>query len=493
MRITTFITISFASATVGAEYIVSDVTRRVVSQPGSSMRRAQRLARRRLASVETFLPQVDHEEYLINFTIGTPPQSMAAILDTGSTDLFVPSTAHPKCQAGECVAGAYDGAQSTTYNVLIKDGFKTQFVDPADTDSGDWVDETIIIGGSRIITKSIMAVSNAGFDAVGVFGLGYAQNEAIPNPNGNATYPTVLDNMVSQGLLNRPAYSLHLDSVDQSGGSICFGCIDESKFTGRLTALPLQQGTSPKVPEFYITLSSIVLTDATGKETTITPEGFAQSALLDSGTSITGLPNEVFEPMARGLGAVAIDLSDNDDGSEIVYIVPCELKGTNATLTYTFGGTDKSASKVVVPLSQVIGNTGQWFNASEFASPEGGCDMGMTGPIGGVAILGDTFMRSAYVVFDLANSVIALAQAKVGTGYGGNTSEEDCASIKEIPAGRGLPGVNITAAAPGKQIPAALADAMSDVPAATVGPDGRIVPGMPSFDLLACGSNVTAQ
>lgn len=162
MRIPTFISISIVSVTVSAEYIVSDVTRRVISQPESSTKRAQRLARRRSASVEVFLPQVDHDEYLINFTIGTPPQLMAAILDTGSTDLFVPSTAHPRCQAGECVAGAFDGAQSTTHNVLIKDGFKIQFVDPADTDSGDWVEETIIIGGSRMITKSIMAVSNAG-------------------------------------------------------------------------------------------------------------------------------------------------------------------------------------------------------------------------------------------------------------------------------------------------------------------------------------------
>lgn len=87
---------------------------------------------------------------------------MAAILDTGSTDLFIPSTAHPRCQAGECVAGAFDAAQSTTYNLLIKDGFKTQFVDPADTDSGDWIDETLTIGGSKPVTKSILAVSNTG-------------------------------------------------------------------------------------------------------------------------------------------------------------------------------------------------------------------------------------------------------------------------------------------------------------------------------------------
>lgn len=156
--------------------------------------------------------------------------------------------------------------------------------------------------------------------------------------------------------------------------------------------------------------------------------------------------------------------------------MPCELKSTNATLTYTFGGTDASASRVVVPLSQVIGNTGQEFNTSEFASPEGGCDMGFEGPIAGVSILGDTFMRSAYVVFDLANNVVAMAQAKVG-GAGDNSTSGGGVSIKEIPAGTGLPGVNITAAASGTQIPAEIAGVKPNVPAATKGLDGKIQPG----------------
>lgn len=162
MKFSSFIIISIVYAEVDAKYVVSDLSRRVVSQPGASFRRAQRLARRQSAAVETFIPQDDHSQYLINFTVGTPPQSVAAILDTGSTDVFIPSTTHPKCQAGECVAGAFDAAKSTSLNVLIKDGFKTQFVDPADTDSGDWVDETITIGGSKAVTKAIMAVSNSG-------------------------------------------------------------------------------------------------------------------------------------------------------------------------------------------------------------------------------------------------------------------------------------------------------------------------------------------
>lgn len=162
MKVFALFIISIVFSGVSADYVVSDLSRRVVSQPGASLRRAQRLARRQSTSIETFLPQDDHSQYLINFTVGTPPQPVAAILDTGSTDVFIPSTTHPKCQAGECVAGTFDAATSTSLNVLIKDGFKTQFVDPADTDTGDWVDETITIGGSKAVTKAIMAVSNSG-------------------------------------------------------------------------------------------------------------------------------------------------------------------------------------------------------------------------------------------------------------------------------------------------------------------------------------------
>lgn len=162
MKFVDFIITFIFPAAASAKYLVSDLSRLAVPQPQTRYTRAQRLARRQSMSVEAFLPQDDHSQYLINFTVGTPPQPVAAILDTGSTDVFIPSSTHPKCQAGECAAGAFDAAKSSSLNVLIKDGFKTQFVDPADTDSGDWVDDTISVGGSKPVTKAIMAVSNSG-------------------------------------------------------------------------------------------------------------------------------------------------------------------------------------------------------------------------------------------------------------------------------------------------------------------------------------------
>lgn len=83
-----------------------------------------------------------------------------------------------------------------------------------------------------------------------------------------------------------------------------------------------------------------------------------------------------------------------------------------------------------------------------------------------------------------------MAQAQVG-GVSDNSTSRDGASIKEIPAGLQVPGVNVTAAAPGAQIPAELADVMPNVPAPTKGPDGKIQPGTPIFNLL--GGKTTAS
>jgi hypothetical protein len=90
--------------------------------------------------------------------------------------------------------------------------------------------------------------------------------------------------------------------------------------------------------------------------------------------------------------------------------------------------------QISVPMSEMVVDAGITFSDGSKA-----CYLGIDAvdeSLGGSIILGDTFLRSAYVVYDLENQVIALAQAKF------NVTDS---SVVPIPSGTGLPGVSTTA------------------------------------------------
>lgn len=57
---------------------------------------------RRDGGVSANLVNDDKVEYLVNISIGTPPQPMSVQLDTGSSDLWVPSVDLDLCKKGGC-------------------------------------------------------------------------------------------------------------------------------------------------------------------------------------------------------------------------------------------------------------------------------------------------------------------------------------------------------------------------------------------------------
>ncbi|KAJ9656048.1 hypothetical protein H2198_005208 [Neophaeococcomyces mojaviensis] len=426
------------------------------------------------------LTQNQGVEYLINITVGTPPQKMAVTLDTGSSDLWIPSVLSAPCKRGQCDGGQFNPQSSSSYVIIDEGGFNITYAGPGDSDAGNWVQETVSIGGSRSINNTIIGVALEGADNHGVMGVGFDTNEAEPNPSRNGTYASVVDHMVSEGLLNRKAYSLYLNDFSQTTGSICFGCVDTTKYTGSLVALPLQlgpsgsgvEGTDPTRPNaFYVTLTSVSFVDANGALTQLSPDGYAQSVLLDSGTSQTLLNNEILTALATGLGAVYTD--------EQTYTVPCSYSNTNASILYQFGGSD--GPRVTVPLSELV--YGETVPPSQFSKPSGGCDMGVTGPIEGQVILGDTFLRNAYVVYDIDNYQVAIAQAAGG--------KAGSSSIQAIPTGTSIPGVSSTATASGTQLDEYAATATATgIPVAT----GRTVTaGSPTFILGASATASNAQ
>ena len=211
-------------------------------------------------------------------------------------------------------------------------------------------------------------------------------------------------------------------------GSILFGGLDTAKYTGPLVALPVQKGSNGTYKDFTVALSSFSLTDASGKNA-YQKNNLALPVILDSGTTATYLPDNIATDIIKGVGAI-------DDGQGGL-VVPCNLAGSPAKLLFAFGGNggpsiQVSLSEFIIPVYAQDGSQPLFKDGSGAI-----CSFGLMSSGAGdqPILLGDTFLRSAYVVYDLANNQIGLAQTKF------NTTDTHVVEISET----SIPGVTSTA------------------------------------------------
>jgi hypothetical protein len=134
----------------------------------------------------------------------------------------------------------------------------------------------------------------------------------------------------------------------------------------------------------------------------LTPSNYATAAILDSGTTITLLPDDLAQAIFSEVGAVV-------SRSLGAVVVPCALANVNGTINYGFGGPGGPTIKVavsdlVLPLTLTSGRQPKFRDGSP------ACQLGIQAAGDLPVLLGDTFLRSAYAVYDLFNNRIALAQ-----------------------------------------------------------------------------------
>lgn len=165
-------------------------------------------------------------------------------------------------------------------------------------------------------------------------------------------------------------------------------------------------------------------------------------AVLDSGSTICLMPNDQVQAIHDQFDVVAID-------GLLAPFADCAWrgeKGDGYSFDFRFNG------KVIrVPLSEMIVNAYADMQDELMLDPEarrlfGDWDsicifgIGSTADFGfdgdGFTLLGDTFLRSAYVVYDLANEQIGLAQANF------DTDETDLVDIEsgDLPEVKGVEG-----------------------------------------------------
>ena len=236
------------------------------------------------------------------------------------------------------------------------------------------------------ITDLQFGVGLTSNSSVAVMGIGYRAREAIVFLN-LPTYPNLIDQMVSHGLVELRTYSLYLNDLEASTGTILFGGVDLEGFSGTLQTLPINPPSQGPLSQFFITLTGVNLTPPCGCSTPVgLPSSFPANALFDSGTTFMLFPTAIADTIATGLGAVLDDVG--------IYNLPnCDLQFAAGSLDFDFSGV-----KIRVPYSEFIIKD-FYQNGSDI------CSLGIDPIDGTCVILGDTFLRSAYVVYDLVCSL----------------------------------------------------------------------------------------
>jgi Eukaryotic aspartyl protease len=394
-------------------------------------------------------------QYNVNLTVGTPAQHLGVQLDTGSSNFWIPSTTASICANDGCSFGAYNANKSSTYH-YVNDTFLIQYYDPSDFDAGDYITDDVGIAGILLKDVSI-GVAYDGVDSVGVLGVSFQFEEQ------GMLEPTLIDLMKSQGLIDRKAYSMFLNDIETNTGSIIFGGIDTTKYTGQLISLPMQPDNSTNVTDLSVALTSVHMTDASGTHKVSFDNFTAVAGCLDSGTWDIEVPTDIANAIIVGMGAVYTD--------EDSYVVPCAY-GDNANATFIFGFGGPGGPNISVPIREVLTDANFKFKDGREA-----CTLGIN-PVdiglGGIVLLGDAFLRSAYVVYDLENLQIALAQAKYGV---------QSSNVVNIPSGTGLPGVQSTATATVPPTPAAATNGQVL---------STLMPAAPTYDLGTAANAPTA-
>jgi hypothetical protein len=383
--------------------------------------------------------------YFVNGTLGTPAQSLRLHLDTGSSDLWVNTPSSALCAADDgasCAAsGTYSANSSSTY-AYLGSYFNISYVDGSGA-TGDYVTDTFSIGDVTLENFQF-GIGYASTASQGILGIGYPANEVQVGRAHKEAYNNLPAALKATGLTQTAAYSLYLNSLASDTGTILFGGVDTDRFVAPLYTLPIQKQRGEYI-EFLVTLTDVSL------GSTVLASDLALAVLLDSGSSLTYLPDSMASEIFNMTNAVY-------DESEAVAFVPCSLAEQTATLNFTFSGPTISVdlAEMVIDLFDSSGKR------LSFGNGVTACLFGVAPAGNGTVVLGDTFLRSAYVVYDLDNNEISLAQARFNVS---------ASSVTEISAEDGVPSATAVDS-PVVATAGIMADTNDDESAA--GPRGKV-------------------
>ena len=156
----------------------------------------------------------------MNLSVGTPPQPVTVLLDTGSSDLVIPQTAssicwdpQQQCSGTPFMTGSVDPNKSKDLQPLDQP-FNATFANGVDL-IGSFVKTSLTIGDKSTPNLQVGLITEGslppGSPLFPIFGIGPLDNEAV-----DQLYPNIPSGLKDAGAVQSNVYSIYMNDFRKS-------------------------------------------------------------------------------------------------------------------------------------------------------------------------------------------------------------------------------------------------------------------------------------
>ncbi|XP_075460345.1 beta-secretase 1 [Ascaphus truei] len=379
--------------------------------PGAAQgHRVPRSAEEDTGQSTNFMDMIDNlkgksgQGYYVEMRVGTPPQMLNILVDTGSSNFAVGAAAHPFLRR------YYHRQRSQTYRD-VRRGVYVPYT------QGKWEGElgtdlvTIPHGPNVTVRANIAAITGSdkffinGSNWEGILGLAYAE---IARPD--ETLEPFFDSLVKQTQVPN-IFSLQLcgagfpinesDITTSVGGSMVIGGIDPSLYVGSVWYTPIRK-------EWYYEVI-IVKIEINGQDLRMDCKEYNyDKSIVDSGTTNLRLPKRVFDAAVKSIKA-ASSTETFPDGFWLGEQLVCWQVGTTpwhifpVISLYLMGEATNQSFRITILPQQYL------RPVEDIATSQDDCYKFAVSQSSTGTVMGAVVMEGFYVIFDRASKRVGFA------------------------------------------------------------------------------------
>ncbi|RPD62661.1 protease [Lentinus tigrinus ALCF2SS1-7] len=301
-------------------------------------------------------------------TIGSPAQSFTVTFDTGSADLWVPSSSCKSCGQHN----KYTPSKSS-HSKKQKGSFQISYGDGS-TASGTPYTDTVTVGGVTVTKQFFAAVTkeSSEFQGEPIDGLLGMGQPALSNLKQDPFFSSV----VKQGAVKEGSFAFKLA---KNGSELFVGGTNSDLYTGDIEFHSVVSDTG-----FWVIENGSATVDGKAASNQLI-------TIIDSGTTLVAAPPDDADTFYQAIqGAQPLEQG--------FYTFPCDA---TSQVALSWGGKTWSISADNFNLGQVEEGSSDCVGAIV------GSDLGFGD---NVWLVGDTFMKNVYTVFSVDQNSVGFAQ-----------------------------------------------------------------------------------